>query len=776
MPTDERTLVPSTSHWGRFDAVVDGDEVVELISHTADPDPNELVHGVRETLDSPVRVERPAIRESWLRGIRDPEARRPEARGEDRFVEVSWETALDAVADELRRVREAHGNESLFAGSYGWASAGRFHHARTQLHRFMNSIGGYVGQVGNYSYGAAHAILPRVVGDVKMADGEATSWPVIARHTELWVLFGGMPLKNTQVESGGITRHTARGWMRRIAEGGTRVVSISPLRDDAAGFPGAEWLAPRPGSDTAIMLALTHTLVAEGLHDEGFLARYCEGWDRFAPYLLGETDGVAKDAEWAAGLTGLEAEQIRDLARRMAGSRTMVTVNWALQRADHGEQTYWAAVALASALGQIGLPGGGFGFGYGATGTIGQPRYPFPAPVLPTGVNPVDASIPVARIADMLLHPGEEYDFNGERRRYPDARLVYWAGGNPFHHHQDLNRLIRAWQRPETIVVNEPFWTATARHADIVLPATTSLERNDIAAASHDAVIVAMKRAVAPRHQARSDYEIFSALAERLGAASRFTEGRDEMEWIRAIYATTRANARDHGIALPEFEEFWRSGSVEVPVRENVLLADFRIDPEAHPLRTPSGRIEIFSQTIADFEYDDCPGHPAWIEPTEWLGADLAARYPLHLISNQPAHRLHSQLDHAGAAGRAKVAGREPCRLNSGDAAARGICDGDVIRLFNDRGACLAGVELSDDVRPGVVQLSTGAWYEPAPGDRSLELHGNPNVLTRDRGTSRLAQGPSAQSTLVDVERYAGDAAPVTVTSRRPLASALSSG
>ncbi|MFD1718991.1 molybdopterin-dependent oxidoreductase [Georgenia deserti] len=765
--------VPHTSHWGSFEAQVVHDAVVGLIPDEHDPEPTPVLRGVADALEADVRVRRPAVRESWLAGAVDGGERRPERRGGEPFVEVSWERALDLVAGELQRVREQHGNAAIFGGSYGWSSAGRFHHAKTQLHRFLTCFGGFTDQISNYSFGAAAAILPHVLGTASAASGELTSWDVLAEHTELFVLFGGIPLKNAQVESGGLSRHSTRGWLKTLKTRGTRFVAVTPQRDDAPEFLGAEWIAPRPNTDTAIMLGLAHTLFAEGLYDEDFLQRYCTGWDRFRRYLTGEDDGVAKTAAWAGAIADVDPAVIRSLAREMAVHRTMISVSWSLQRADHGEQPYWAAIALAALLGQIGLPGGGFGFAYGATGTKGNARYPFPAPVLPVGTNPVTGAIPAARIVDMLVSPGADYEFNGETRTYPDTRLVYWAGGNPFHHHQDLNRLIRAWQRPETVVVHEAFWTATARHADIVLPATTTLERHDIGAASHDGRIVAMKQAVPPRGEARNDVDIFTGLAERLGIAAEYTQGRDEMDWIRHLYETTRASAAEHGYHLPEFERFWADGSVEVPTGSHVLLGAFRDDPEANRLVTPSGRIELFSETIDAFGYDDCPGHPAWLEPSEWLGGASAERFGLHLLSNQPSARLHSQLDMAAASRDTKIAGREPCRLNPADAAARGIRDGDVVRIYNDRGSCLAGAVLSDALRRGVIHLPTGAWYQPAaPSGRgephALEIHGNPNVLTRDAGTSRLGQGAAAQTALVEVERYAQPAPEVSVTSEPP--------
>jgi biotin/methionine sulfoxide reductase len=342
--------------------------------------------------------------------------------------------------------------------------------------------------------------------------------------------------------------------------------------------------------------------------------------------------------------------------------------------------------------------------------------------------------------------------------------MIYWCGGNPFHHHQDLNRLVQAWQRPETIIVHEPWWNALARHADIVLPATTALERNDIGRASNDGYLVAMQQAIPPVAQARNDYDIFTRLAGRLGFAERFTENRDEMDWLRHLYDVFRQQVAQEQIELPGFDEFWRNGTIELPVADNerVLFADFRRAPDQHPLATPSGRIELFSETIAGFVYDDCRAHPMWFEPAEWLGSERARRYPLHLVSNQPTTRLHSQLDCGKVSIENKIRGREPVLIHPADAAVRHINDGDIVRLYNDRGECLAGARISGDVRPGVVILSTGAWYDPqTPG--GLDRHGNPNVLTLDKGTSRLAQGPSAHTALIEIEKVTGSVADIEI-------------
>ncbi len=750
------------AQWGGFEAVVEDGRFVAVEPFAKDPAPSPMLQAMPEAVYHRNRIDRPHVRRGYLEN--GPDSR--QARGAEAYVPVSWEHALDLVAGELRRVRQAHGNEAIFAGSYGWASAGQLHHAKSVLQRFMAFHGGYVGQIGSYSVAAALAIVPRVVGSAAPCAGPVTSWDSIIAETRLFVAFGGLPLRNDQVDRGGVGEHRLGGYLARARAAGCRFVNISPVRSDMAGDVGPEWLAPRPNTDTALMLGLAHTLAAEGLHDRAFLASHCHGYPRFQAYLLGESDGVAKNAEWAAAIAGLEPETIRELARAMAATRTMVTASWSLQRGDHGEQPFWMLITLAAMLGQIGLPGGGFGLGYGSLAGMGAARRPVSAPSLPKPANPVKTSIPVARIADMLLNPGAAYDFDGRRLAYPDIRLVYWCGGNPFHHHQDLNRLIEAWRRPETIVVHEPWWTATARHADIVLPSTTTLERNDVGGGDRDRFVFAMERAIDPVGQARNDFDIFTALAERLGFAESYTEGRDEMGWIEHIYDVARQQAAASDVEWPDFETFWREGHVESPPLDapHVMFAEFRADPEAHALGTPTGKIEIHSPTIESFGYDDCPGLPTWMAPVEWLGAPEAARHPLHMLSSQPGPRLHSQLDQCAVSRGAKVAEREPILMHARDAEARGIGEGDVVRVFNDRGQVLAGAVVTEGIRPGVVQLATGAWYDPTtPGEiGTLDKHGNANVLTLDKGTSRLAQGPSAHSALVEVERLVGAAPPIT--------------
>ncbi len=693
-------------HWGTWQVESSEGEIVAVKPVPWDKNPSRIGQSLPDAVTSQTRIRRPAVRAGYLQ--HGPASR--EGRGKEPFVEVSWEVALDLLARELRSVKARCGNEAIYGGSYGWASAGRFHHAQSQLHRFLKGLGGYTASTNTYSSAAGERILPHILGPLSPLHRQHTHFSELARECQLFVAIGGLPLRNAQVNGGGANDHMLQYWLDKMQANGTRFINISPVRNDLSAVPDAEWLAIRPGTDTALLLALSYVLIAESLYDQAFVASHTVGFAPYRAYLLGEHDGVAKTPAWAAAITGLDAQRIADLA--------------------------------------------------------GAVRKAFSGPRLPAGENAVDSVIPVARLSDMLLHPGETYEFDGQQRRYPDIRLVYWAGGNAFHHHQDINRLCEAWRRPETVVVHEQYWTAQAKFSDIVLPATTSLEREDIGSGGHDGFMIAMSAQIPPVGEARDDYAIFCDLADRLGFGEAFSEGRDAGQWLRHLYEESRPRAQEEGIALPSFDDFWQQGVLEysAPERPQIFLADFRADPERYPLSTPSGKIELFSATVAGFGYRECPGHPWWDEQEAARQRQEAARWPLHLLSSQPRARLHSQYDHGSVSRATKVQGREPLWMHPSDAQARDIREGSVVKVYNDRGAILAGVHLSEQILPGVVQMSTGAWYDPLdPNEKgTLDKHGNPNVLTEDRGSSRLGQGCSAQSCWVEIAPWREELPPIT--------------
>ncbi len=755
----EHSLI--VTHWGTYQARVEGGKLTAVSPFSRDSQPSPIGYSLPDTVQGSSRVRRPAVRLGFLQGRNNPQM-----RGREPFVEVSWEQALALTAGELQRVAGTYGHQAIYGGSYGWASAGRFHHAQSQLHRFFNCFGGYTGSTNTYSIAAGERVLPHILGDLDELQRQHTHWPVLAEHCQLFVAFGGLPSRNAQVNGGGANDHSLDHWLRTLQANGCRFINISPVRNDLTSGVSADWLAIKPGTDTALLLAICQVLSAEQLYDAGFVQRCTVGFEPFNRYLQGETDGQIKSPEWAAQITGLDAAVIRQLARQMAAHRTMVNMAWSVQRARQGEQAFWGLVALTALLGQIGTPGGGIGFGYASTNLAGAHRRRFSGPRMPAGTNPVKQRIPVARITDMLLNPGKAYQFDGQTLTYPDIRLIYWAGGNAFHHQQDLNRLIRGWRQPEAVIVHEQYWTAQAKFADIVLPATTSLEREDIGSASNDGFMIAMHRQFPPVAEARDDYTIFSQLAAQLGFADSFTHGRDEQQWLEYLYQQSRPRAAAEGITLPAYADFQAQGVIEYPRpdRPQILLQAFRDNPQAAPLATPSGKIELFSATVAAFGYAESPGHAFWSPPEQATRQQEQQHWPLHLLSSQPRTRLHSQYDQGSVSRRTKIQGREPLWMHPQDAAERGIADQSVIRVFNQRGSLLAGVRLTREILPGVVQISTGAWYDPLDPavEGSLDKHGNPNVLTPDIGSSRLGQGCSAQTCFVQAEPYVGPLPEIT--------------
>lgn len=774
MTTSTKTIL-TAAHWGPMLVETDGETVLSSRGALPTTYPNSLQTAVRDQVHSKTRVRWPMVRKGFLASPDNPQG----VRGQDEFVRVSWDEALTLIDAQHKRIRQSYGPSSIFAGSYGWRSNGVLHKAATLLQRYMSLAGGYTGHLGDYSTGAAQAIMPYVVGGNEVYQ-QQTSWPLVLEHSEVVVLWSANPL-NTLKIAWNASDEQGIPYFDALRKSGKRLICIDPMRSETMDFFGkrAEWIAPHMGTDVAMMLGIAHTLVENGWQDEAFLARCTSGYEKFADYLLGTTDGIAKTAEWAADICGVPADKIRELAALFHNNTTMLMAGWGMQRQQFGEQKHWMLVTLAAMLGQIGTPGGGFGLSYHFANGGNPTRR---AAVLASmqgsvkgGTDAVD-KIPVARIVEALENPGGFYQHNGLDRHFPDIRFVWWAGGANFTHHQDTNRLIRAWQKPELVVISECFWTAAAKHADIVLPATTSFERNDMTMTGDysNQHMVPMKRVVAPRDEARDDLEVFAELSERWeqGGGERFTEGKTDLEWLETFYEIAGQRGAAQGVTLAPFAEFWEANAiVEMPESEEnarfVRFADFRRDPESHPLKTESGKIVIYSERIASFGYADCPPHPMWLAPDEWHGN--AEPGQLQILSAHPAHRLHSQLNYSALREQYAVAGREPVTLHPDDASARGIADGDVVRVWNHRGQVLAGAVVSEGIKPGVICIHQGAWPDLDPDNDGICKNGAVNVLTKDLPSSKLGNGCAGNTALAWLEKYQGPS--LTLTAFDPPAS-----
>lgn len=774
----EMQTVVTAAHWGPIGVVLQDGKAVKSGPAIEPAIANELQTVVPDQLYSDTRVKYPMVRKGFLE---NPGKSDTTMRGRDEWVRVSWEQALDLVHSQLKDVREKHGANGIFAGSYGWYSSGALHAARTLLHRYMTLTGGFVGNKGDYSTGAAQVIMPHVLGTIEVYE-QQTSWEDLLEHSDIIVLWSANPLTTMRI-AWTSTDQQGIEYFKKFQATGKRIICIDPQRSETCQMLGAEWIPVNTATDVPLMLGIAHTLVEQGKHDKAFLKKYTSGYAKFEDYLLGKTDGQPKTAEWAAKICGVPADKIRQLANDFSSQRTMLMGGWGMQRQRHGEQTHWMLVTLASMLGQIGLPGGGFGLSYHysnggvptATGGILGSITANPAADAGAKTWLDDTSksaFPVARISDVLLNPGKTIDYNGSKITYPEIKAVYWAGGNPFVHHQDTNTLVKAFQRPQVVIVNEVNWTPTARMADIVLPATTSYERNDLTMSGDYSMmnIYPMKQVVPPQFEAKNDYDIFAELAKRAGVEEQFTEGKSEMDWLQEFYQTAFSAARQNRVAMPRFEKFWAENKpftfeVSDSARKWVRYGEFREDPLLNPLGTPSGKIEIFSEVIEKMHYDDCKGHPSWMEPEEYAG-NVTASYPLALVTPHPYYRLHSQLAHTSLRQKYAVNGREPVMLHPEDAKARNILDGDIVRIESPRGQVLAGAVITENIIQGTVALHEGAWYDPhelGKGEKPLCKNGCPNVLTRDEGTSKLAQGNSPNTCIVQVEKFIGDAPKVSV-------------
>lgn len=366
------------------------------------------------------------------------------------------------------------------------------------------------------------------------------------------------------------------------------------------------------------------------------------------------------------------------------------------------------------------------------------------------GRNFVSKVVPASRITEALENPGAEFFYNGQTNTYPDIKLVFNSGNNFMSHQQDTNRLIRALNKVDTVVCVDVWWTAATRWADIVLPAASTLEQNDITSGgtySNDK-IYAMKKVIEPVAESLPDFEIFEGLADKLGLWAQFTDSEDKMYHIRQAYEASGAAKET------PFEEFWKNGYARMPVpeaaRKWVRHNDFYNDPEGTPLHTTSGKIEMFCDTIENMEIEDCPGMPIWMEKLEYLGN--AEEGQLHVVSPHPWFRLHSQMDQSESLRKLyKVQGREPVRINSEDAASRGIEDGDLVELYNDRGAILAGAVVSDEIMPGVVSIYEGCW--PQLDSKGRCNSGLVNFLTSTHPASGLSQATSANTVLIKMRK-----------------------
>ena len=669
-------------------------------------------------------------------------------RGEGRFERVSWEEAIERVCAAMRRARDIHGPDAFF-NMHG--TGGASHLAGSQMSaRLLNVFGGHLRHHNSYSSAAARWAAPFTLGTDDCGHS-ADDW-VNARLILLW---GYNPAETVFGTNTAYRLKLAR-------RAGARIVVIDPRLSMTAQALADDWIPLRPGTDSALMDAMAFVMITEGLLDQAFLDRYCVGFDEahlpegaprgssYRNYVLGHSDGTPKSPAWASGYTQVPPDRIEGLAREYARTKPAALLpGLAFNRRAYGEQPVRGSITLAAMTGNIGVPGGGAG---GVSYSVSRP---VPVAEFPIGHNPVSASIPVFLWTEAVLRGHEMGAADGVAGLDPgestlrcDVRFIFNTAGNTLvNQHANVNRTVRLLRDPslvDFIVVIDQFLTPSARFADILLPAATWFERNDLCTVwGHGDSVVFMNKAVEPLGECRSDFEICAAIARGLGVGDEFTEGKGELEWLEWMLAP--AAAADP--SFPAFDEFRRRGiHVFQHARPHVAFREFREDPEAAPLKTPSGRIEIYSQRLATLALDHVPPIPVFIP--EWEGGPWDpqfSKYPLQAFGRHFQRRTHSIYDNVDWLEEAM-----PQRLfmNPIDAAARDIEDGDEVRVFNDRGEIRLRVRVTRRIMPGVVDIPQGAWWSPDAG--GIDRRGNINVLTSERPTPG-ARGNAQHTLLVQV-------------------------
>ena len=704
------------------------------------------------TDDSPDAPEHPQLR-GCLKGrsmrsrIYDPNRllhplKRVGARGQGRFAQISWDEAIDLIAANLKRTIATHGNDSIYI-MYGTGDCGAVR-GRESAQRLMNLLGGYLGYYNTYSAACLEYTAPFITG-VRDTNSYQT-----LRHSKLILLSGFNPAET-------VFETNSNYHLARAKEAGARVVVIDPRLSETAATFADEWIPIRPTTDTALFVAMAFVMFTEGLHDCQFLDTYCQGFDdrhmpsgvepslSFTSYLLGRTDGVVKTPEWASRITGIPAETIQRLAREYASTKPAQLVQGlGPQRHAFGEQSVRAGITLACMTGNIGVLGGGWGGGEGAT------LLSLPFGYLPTGTNPVKARIPVfgwtqaaERGTDMTAADGLQNGPLGSNIKF----IFNLASNTLVNQHADVNRTIELLKNEnavEFIVASDQFMTPSTKFADVVLPSDHSLERNDIGFPwSGQNYIVFGNKAVDPPGECKHEYWWVSRVAERLGVGQEFTEGKTEEDWLRQLVA----EARIQDPAIPSYDELSRTGCFRKGPEEYVAFEDEIRDPLHHPFKTPSGKIEIFSQVLHEMNHPEIGGTPRYVAAWDGPADERVNQYPLQCIGPHVKRRTHSTFDES-----AWMEEVEPQRISISeqDASARNIRTGDKVKVFNDRGALVIEAHVTRRIRPGVVSIPQGAWYKPDA--KGVCQRGCINVLTSQRATP-LAHGNAQHTILVEVEK-----------------------
>ncbi|MFT0848802.1 DMSO/selenate family reductase complex A subunit [Actinomycetaceae bacterium L2_0104] len=734
--------------------VKDGRIVRELPDNTGtdtlvEPTLRPCVRGrsLRRRVYNPDRIKKPLRRKAGTK------------RGDGQWDEISWDEATDYIASEYRRIVSENGQEAVYYQYGSGVTGGNI--TANAWRRLLGIAGGYLGSYGSYSNAQLTFAMPFMYGQRFESNSIADS-----QHSKLVVYWGNNPMETRM--SGGNNMWNA---VKTRSEYGVRTIVIDPRYSDTAMACADQWIPIRPGSDAALVAAIAWVLLDEDLHDQAFLDKYCVGFDEehmpedapenasYRSYIEGKgSDGVEKTPEWAAEITGIPSETIIALAREIGTAKPCsILQGWGGQRQANGEYNFLSVLILPLMTGNVGIQGGGNG---SREGTIKFPLVKLPAE------NPIETSIPCFKWSEAIDHGAEltalKDGVQGRDRLTTPIKLLFNVAGNTtMNQHSDLNwtrEVLRDESKCELIVAVDNHMCASAQYADLVLPATTNAEENDFIASEYagdTAYSIIVDKAVDPLYEAKSHYDMCTLLAQKLGIEEEFTEGRTQEEWRTHLIDETRKDVPE----LWSEEEFHSKGVFRIVNPDGTFVAnkDYIEDPEANPLETPSGKIEIYSSTLAEmaqnWEFPDAePGDkivpiPEFVET--WEGP-VAARdskdFPLQMIGHHFKGRTHSTYDSVDWTSEAHP---QKVWINPADSERRKIETDDEIFVTSPRGRIRTHAFVTPRIMPGVISIPQGAWYRL---EGEIDEGGCVNTLTKVHGTP-LSKGNPQHTNLVEVTK-----------------------
>ena len=625
-------------------------------------------------------------------------------RGSGSFKEISWQEALDRVAEKLDDLRRNNGCESVLAIDGSGSCISAVHNTKLLCHRFFSLFGGFTGRIDSYSNAAAAFVVKYLFG-TRLVGFD----PPTLLQSNLVILWGAN-LSDT--------RFSARieSILRKCKREGVPIIVIDPRRSNTVRRLATQWIPIRPGTDTALMAAVLWELLNKGMVAREFTDKYTIGFEDLISYVEGRTDGIVKDPVWASDICGVPADTITAFAVTYGATKPAALLpGWSLQRALGGEETYRFTVALQAATGNTGQMGGSSGGEF--KGMLPKPHIP-QMPVPDISRFPL---IPVLKWPDAILEgPGGGYP--------TEIRAIYNCGSNYLNQGSDIRKNIRAFDKVAFAVTQDLFMTPTARHSDIVLPVATFLEREDVTIPADNFLLYSAK-ATEPPPETKTDYDIFCRLSERLGFGDAFSEGRTAEEWLDIFIEAS---------VIEDVAKFKETGIFSGDDHMRVGLSDFISDPDLHPLETPSGKIEIRSEAYEKTGFSPTP---------QCRISSPSSEFPLHMITPHSKYRINSQNSNLPW-----IQAFEPKVLvmNQSDGEERGIRSGDTVRVFNAEGEMHIPVRLTNDIMKGVLCLPQGAWT--VMDDHGIEVGGATNALTSTTPTLP-SRGSRTHSVFVQLEK-----------------------